>query len=88
MDFIILIKVGYMECNGMRELNVNDIEQVNGGVSQATAIGVNTAIATAGVGASAAMTSAGLALTATGVGIVAGLILVSVAVTTSYIMEN
>lgn len=69
------------------ELTATELDIVSGGVSQDTAIGVNTAIAFGGVGLSASMTSAGLALSATGVGIVAGLIVVSVAVTGSYIYE-
>jgi len=69
----------------MRELNVSEVKEVNGGVEQQTAIAVNTAIATTGVGISATMAATGITLSATGIGIVAGLILVSVAVTISYI---
>jgi len=72
----------------MRELNVNEVKGVSGGVNQSTAIGVNTAIATTGAGLSATMAATGITLSTTGVGIVAGLILVSLSVTMSYIMKN
>jgi hypothetical protein len=39
-----------MEYNKMRELNVNEIEQINGGVSQGEAIGTNMSIVAIGVG--------------------------------------
>lgn len=39
-----------MEYNRMRELNVNEIEQVNGGVTQGEAIGGNLSIVAIGVG--------------------------------------
>ncbi len=39
-----------MEYNRMRELNVNEIQEVNGGVTQGEAIGTNMSIVAIGVG--------------------------------------
>lgn len=71
----------------MRELNTMEISNVGGAVDQATAIGGNGAIIGIGVGLSTTMATTGMVLTASGVGIVAGLILISIALTASYIME-
>lgn len=72
----------------MRELNTMEISNVGGAVDQATAIGVNAGIVGVGVGLSTTMATTGMVLTASGVGIVAGLILISVALTASYILDN
>lgn len=69
----------------MHTIALNEIEQVAGGVDQATAIGGNLAIAGIGVGLSSHMAATGLVLSASGVGIVAGLTLVSIALTASYL---
>ncbi|MBB1331411.1 hypothetical protein H5087_18910 [Pseudoalteromonas sp. SR43-7] len=65
----------------MRELNVNEIQEVNGGVDQSTAVGGNLGIIAIGVGVLAAGATAPVWF---GIGMIA----VSVSLTASYIMEN
>ena len=72
----------------MRELTQRELNAVAGGLEQSTVISTQTALITMGVATRSAMLGAGVALSGTGVGIFAGLTLVSLALTGAYAYQE